>query len=1435
MARQHLFGSLSIGLFCCTAVLVRAGASTQVLQQRVIPAEKGTTQQIVVDPKASDKVGGKDRCSTFLSTDKPIYGIGDKVYVRGVMLDATNHKPLTSGTTAMIHIKGPKGNVEYSASTAVQDSVFGTSWEVPEGQEGGEYTITATYMEGYAPAERKFDIRAYRAPRLNSQISFLRDGYGPGEKINATLEVKRAEGGVPAGAKVNVTATINGVQVSGGIAKVDEHGLCSVSLQLPDQISRGEGTLTLTIEDGGVVEAAAKTIPIILQTVDLQLFPEGGELVAGYSNRVYLQARQPNGKPADLVGTLVSKQAGKVGSFHTEHEGRGRFEFTPEPGKEYFLSVSQPASVKTIYPLPKVKTTGAVIHSEKDTFSKGQPVTVQVGCTSKKFRVGLYKKEVEVAACNVDLSKRTDVREGDMVPISFDLPAGIDGVLSVMVRDSDNLPLAERLIFREPVSSLNISLVADKQSYVPGDNASVTVKTTDDGGKPVAAVVGLTVTDESVLEMVEKREQSPRLPVMVFLEPEVKDLADAHVYLDTRNPKASLATDLLLGTQGWRRFALMDVNKFVAAHGDSARRVVAFRDPGSARMVWLNADDAEFGGAVLRGRAVPPAGAPLQLAAGLAPKPAAIPVQKAAPVQAPRKAAAPAASIVHGQLMGRLKQEEVAQAQDKSFAIGGFAKRQAGQAKFFMAPRRLQIIDERPIIRDFREAPNGAFGIELPPPPFGFGSAYVVVREFAHVVRPGRKPGDRVDFGETLFWNAGVKTNEKTGEAKVAFGLNDSVTSFCVTADAFARDGAVGASKLGIESVQPFYAEAKLPLEVTSGDQIMLPVSLVNATGSDLSTPAVNVSLNGDFKLPPLHVESKPLPAGSRVRYIQQIDVGNPKKQSPFTLVAKAGPFADSLTRKLNVKPAGFPSEISFGGLIGPGMTVSHNIVIPKNVVPSSVNSNTAVYPTPLANMTAALERLIQDPYGCFEQTCSTSYPLTMAQQYFVSHTGVDHKLVETSRQKLDAGYKKLVGFWCPDRGYEWFGENPGHEALTAFGLLHFSDMSKVREVDQKMVASTREWLFKQRDGQGGFNRKRRSLHSWIEDKDCSNAYILWSLLETGQPAADLKRELDSLKAASAATNNNYVVALAANAMHLAGDKATAKKLMDRMVARQKPDGSLGGVTSSIVGSGGEALEIEGAALATLAWMREPEYAGSVEKSIKFLADSCKAGRYGSTQSTVLALRAIVAYDKLRSKPKAAGKVRVYVDGQSIGDWSAFTQSSSGPIKLPDLSELLTPGTHKLELKMDGGSPMPYALAVNYNTLTPASSNQCKLDLQVKIAQNKLAEGSSTEGLVTVVNKSKDILPTPVAIIGLPGGLEPRHDQLKELVKKGKIDAYEVSGREVVLYWRTLDAHARLEIPLSLVAAVPGTYTGPASRAYLYYTDEHKTWVDGVRVEISAK
>ncbi|MFP2934431.1 MG2 domain-containing protein [Pyxidicoccus sp. 3LG] len=323
----------------------------------------------VLAARASSRaLGGADRYLTYVSTDKPLYRPGEQVLARGLVLEALSRKPYPGTLNAQVEIRGPKGDVITSGTVGTQDSVWGYAWAIPAEQPGGEYTLRVSHpWTGAAPVERKFDVRAYRAPRLKSQIEFLRDGYGPGDTVTATLDVKRAEGGVPEGAKVSATALVDGATAAEVPCTVDAKGRCTVRFPLPKAIERGEGTLAFTIQDGGVVETAAKTIPILLQTLDLAMYPEGGELVAGLASRVYFEAKTPARKPADLVGAVVEVGTGQVvASVRSAHEGRGRFELTPKAGARYVLRIDAPSGIRKTFPLPGVKDSGAVIRARED-------------------------------------------------------------------------------------------------------------------------------------------------------------------------------------------------------------------------------------------------------------------------------------------------------------------------------------------------------------------------------------------------------------------------------------------------------------------------------------------------------------------------------------------------------------------------------------------------------------------------------------------------------------------------------------------------------------------------------------------------------------------------------------------------------------------------------------------------------------------------------------------------------------------------------------------------------------------------------------------------------------------------------------------------------------------------------------------------------------
>lgn len=77
--------------------------------------------------------------------------------------------------------------------------------------------------------------------------------------------------------------------------------------------------------------------------------------------------------------------------------------------------------------------------------------------------------------------------------------------------------------------------------------------------------------------------------------------------------------------------------------------------------------------------------------------------------------------------------------------------------------------------------------------------------------------------------------------------------------------------------------------------------------------------------------------------------------------------------------------------------------------------------------------------------------------------------------------------------------------------------------------------------------------------------------------------------------------------------------------------------------------------------------------------------------------------------------------------------------------------------------------------------------------------------------------------------------QLKELKDKGVIDFYETGAREVVVYLRAMAPNARKTIDLDLMATLPGNYVAPATSAYLYYTDEDKTWAAPTTVTVTQK
>jgi hypothetical protein len=764
----------------------------------------------------------------------------------------------------------------------------------------------------------------------------------------------------------------------------------------------------------------------------------------------------------------------------------------------------------------------------------------------------------------------------------------------------------------------------------------------------------------------------------------------------------------------------------------------------------------------------------------------------------------------------------------------------------YIGPDRARGLDDKDMRKraDLRleEAKQQAQMIQLPP---------FVVREYAHFHTHGEAANRRSDATETVYWNPVVVLPD--GKAEVSFELSDQVTNFEVTAYGHTLDGRLGAVTSTLESRLPLTLEAKTPIEVTANDKIDIPLAIANNTAT-----ARSVQLNAVFKnLSLLQGKAQDqfnLAADGRTRRIYRLQPTSVEGMAELTFHGESKPFAgDDVRRVFKIVPDGFPVLAAKSDLLEGSAT--NEVVLPETWIKGTLKLGVSVYPSTLADLQKGLDGLLREPNGCFEQTSTTNYPNLLILDYLKESDQTKPELEKRARELLARGYQKLTAFECPktgqkDRtGFDWFGgKDQQHEALSAYGLLQFRDMSRVMDVDPNLIARTRGYLLAQRDGKGGFKRNARAIDSFGRaPDDITNAYIVWSITESGKDD-DVTTELEALGGQAKTSKDPYFLALVANSLINRAKTAEAMDLLKKLVAAQQSDGHLNAERTSITGSGGRDLEIETTGLAVLGWLKgnPGEFNAPVQKAIKWIGQQRGGyGGFGSTQSTILALKALIAYTKANKKTPEAGTLTLFVGDKPVSKLGFPTDAREAlEIKLADAEKVLKPGKNTVRVEITGKNAFPYTLSWSYQTLQPASAEDAPVRLTTKLDRATANEGESVTLNVTVENPLDAERSMVVAIVGLPAGLTIPEDmkQLKEHAqprddgtKPGRISYFETRGRELILYWRGIGPKQKLEVPVELICRVPGEYRGPASRAYMYYNADHKHWVEPLAVTIQAK
>src|SRR5262249_3757669 len=119
-----------------------------------------------------------------------------------------------------------------------------------------------------------------------------------------------------------------------------------------------------------------RDVPLDGAPAVVELFPEGGDLVAGLPGRVYVRAQSPGGRPADVRGTVVDSRGRAVADVQTSADrGLGAFAFTPAAGEAYVLRLTTP---DLSVPLPRVLDAGVSLAVPAGVVGAGEDVAAVV-------------------------------------------------------------------------------------------------------------------------------------------------------------------------------------------------------------------------------------------------------------------------------------------------------------------------------------------------------------------------------------------------------------------------------------------------------------------------------------------------------------------------------------------------------------------------------------------------------------------------------------------------------------------------------------------------------------------------------------------------------------------------------------------------------------------------------------------------------------------------------------------------------------------------------------------------------------------------------------------------------------------------------------------------------------------------------------------------
>jgi hypothetical protein len=731
-----------------------------------------------------------------------------------------------------------------------------------------------------------------------------------------------------------------------------------------------------------------------------------------------------------------------------------------------------------------------------------------------------------------------------------------------------------------------------------------------------------------------------------------------------------------------------------------------------------------------------------------------------------------------------------------------------------------------------------------------------VVKELAASAVPLREPNAsgssaphvRSYFPEALYINPEIIT-DRDGMASISVPIADSITTWRMAMLASTTSGALGSATTSLKVFQDFFVDLDLPVTLTQGDRVSIPVAVYNYSGVRGN---VNLTLQANdwFSLvddvPNKSVAVDSAQVGGSQFSLEARRIGKFK----LTLAARmhgGADRADIVVREIEVIPNGREQNLVFNGHLE--NTVQHKLDFPANSIPDASKIFVRLYPGPLSQVIEGMDSILRMPGGCFEQTSSSTYPNVLALDYMKRTKKLTPEVHAKAEGYIANGYQRLLTFEVPGGGFSWFGNAPANKILTAYGLMEFVDMSKVYAVDPRLISRTQQWLATQQQADGSWKPDRSFINEGATNRFNSDllritAYLAWSLENTGNQGPAVEKAKEFIENHMNAKMDAYTLAVVANfAVDYGKDRDFTRQALQFLLdARtEKDEQAWWNADDTGVYSAGSSADVETTGLAVQALLKWGEASGIARKAMNYIASKKDAsGTWGTTQATIMALRALLLATE-KGAAEVRGTLQVLLNGETVENVT-LTPENNDMLHQFVFKSVGTNGPNTVEIRFAGKGGLAYQVVGSYFLPWDAKPANEPLSIDVAYDRARLTQDDIATATATIRNNLPKAANMVMVDFGIPPGFDLLSEDLQAYIEKtagqksARLEKFSLTATQLLLYFDSIAPGETLTLHFRLRAKYPIRARTFRSRVYEYYDPEISSIARPVQLEVrSAK